>query len=107
MRIHRDSWNCEILPEVYMCHSSRREFLKSTVRVACSAGFSAGGFTELFAASPASSPAIPPPAEPLLIKKGVVLDMLPAKLSYADRFKLACHVGFEVVQALTTTDEYE
>jgi hexulose-6-phosphate isomerase len=31
--------------------------------------------------------------------------MLPAKLSYADRMKLACDVGFEVVQAPTTPDE--
>jgi hexulose-6-phosphate isomerase len=91
-----------------MCHSSRREFLKSTVTTACSAGFSACGFTELFAASPASRNAfaIPPPA-PLSIKKGVLLDMLPAKLSYADRFKLARDVGFEVVQAPTTPDERE
>src|ERR1700674_3750490 len=87
---------------------SRREFLKSTVTAACSAGFSVGGFTELVAASPTSRStlATPPPA-PLPIKKGVLLEMVPAKLSYADRMKMARDVGFEVVQAPTTPDEHE
>jgi len=87
---------------------SRREFLKSTVTAACSAGLGVGGFTELVAASPASRSALvaPPPA-PLLIKKGVLLEMLPAKLSYADRMKMARDVGFEVIQAPTTPDEHE
>jgi hexulose-6-phosphate isomerase len=91
-----------------MRNPSRREFLKSTATTTCSAGFSACGFTELFAASSASRNAfaIPPPA-PLPIKKGVLLDMLPAKLSYADRMKMARDVGFEVVQAPTTPDEHE
>src|SRR5882672_5288583 len=75
---------------------SRREFLKSTVTAACSAGLGVGGFTELVAASPA----------PLPIKKGVLLEMLPAKLSYADRMKMARDVGFEVIQAPTTPDEH-
>ncbi len=87
---------------------SRREFLKSTVTAACSTGLGVCGFTELVAASPASrSPlAIAPPA-PLPIKKGVLLEMLPAKLSYADRMKMARDVGFEVLQAPTTPDEHE
>jgi len=87
---------------------SRREFLKSTVTAACSAGLGVGGFTELVAASPASRSALaaPPPA-PLLIKKGVLLEMLPAKLSYADRMKMARDVGFEVIQAPTTPDQHE
>src|SRR5467141_2699913 len=87
---------------------SRREFLKSTVTAACSTGLGVCGFTELVAASPASrSPlAIAPPA-PLPIKKGVLLEMLPAKLSYADRMKMARDVGFEVIQAPTTPDEHE
>ena len=48
-----------------------------------------------------------PPADaaPLPIKKGVLLEMLPEKLSYADRFKMARDVGFEVVQAPTTPDQ--
>lgn len=90
-----------------MSNPSRREFLKSTVTTAFSAGLSVCVGAELFAASPASSGALvaPPPA-PLPIKKGLVLDMLPAKLSYADRMKLARDVGFEVVQAPTTPDEH-
>jgi hexulose-6-phosphate isomerase len=91
-----------------MCNPSRREFLKSTARAACSAGLSACGFAEHLAASPASrsAPATPPPA-PLPIKKGVLLEMLPARLSYADRMKMARDAGFEVVQAPTTPDEHE
>jgi L-ribulose-5-phosphate 3-epimerase len=87
---------------------SRREFLKSTVTAACSTGLSVCGFTELIAASPASrsSLAAQRPA-PLPIKKGVLLEMLPAKLSYADRLKMARDVGFEVIQAPTTPDEHE
>ncbi len=41
------------------------------------------------------------------IKKGVLFETLPAKLSYADRMKMARDVGFEVIQAPTTPDEYE
>src|SRR3984893_16466936 len=87
---------------------SRREFLKSTVTAACSTGLSVCGFTELVAASPASHSALAalPPA-PLPIKKGVLLEMLPTKLSYADRLKMARDVGFEVIQAPTTPDEHE
>lgn len=87
---------------------SRREFLKATVTTACSAEFTACSFAEVFAASPAShgTPTTPPP-DPLPIKKGVLLDMLPAKLSYADRMKMARDVGFEVIQAPTTPDQGE
>jgi len=87
---------------------SRREFLKSTLTTACSAGLGASGLGELFAASPASSGLLAtPPLTPLPIKKGVLLDMLPAKLSHADRMKMAHDVGFEVIQAPTTPDEHE
>jgi len=72
---------------------------------ACSAGLSACGIAELFAASPASRRTLAPPAT-LPIKKGVLLDMLPAKLSYAERMKMARDVGFEVLQAPTTPDEH-
>src|SRR5260370_41782261 len=87
---------------------SRLEFLKSTGTASCSTGLGVCGFTELVAASPASrSPlAIAPPA-PLPIKKGVLLEMLPAKLSYADRMKMARDVGFEVLQAPTTAAQHE
>jgi hexulose-6-phosphate isomerase len=45
-----------------------------------------------------------PAGAALPLKKGLVMDMLPAKLSYAERFKLARDVGFAVVQAPTTAD---
>ena len=91
-----------------MYASSRREFLKSSVTTACSTGLGVCGLAELLAGSPASSSvlATPPPA-PLPIKMGVLLEMLPAKLSYAERMKLARDVGFEVIQAPTTPDERE
>jgi L-ribulose-5-phosphate 3-epimerase len=79
-----------------MRNSSRREFLKSTVTAACAV--SLGGTL----AGPVAGAASPsPPA----IKKGVLLDMLPANLSYADRLKLAREIGFEVLQAPTESDE--
>jgi hexulose-6-phosphate isomerase len=87
---------------------SRREFLKSTVTTACSAGLTACGFGEVLAASPASRSTLRmPPSAPLPIKKGVLLDMLPAELSYADRMKMARDVGFNVIQAPTTPDQRE
>lgn len=89
-----------------MSNPSRRDFLKSTVTTAVSAGLGVCAGAELFAASPASIDAFAPePSAPLPIKKGLVFDMLPAKLSLADRMKLARDVGFEVVQAPTTPDE--
>jgi len=78
---------------------NRREFLKSSAATICAAGFSgvtmaeaasAGGFL-----AQAGSPAI---------KKGLVMSMLPEKLSVADRFKVARDTGFEVIQAPTTPD---
>ncbi len=89
-----------------MQNPSRREFLKTTAATACSAVLGASGLGELFAAPPTSSGLTPVPA-PLAIKKGVLLDMLPAKLSYADRMKMARDVGFEVIQAPTTPDQHE
>jgi hexulose-6-phosphate isomerase len=89
-----------------MCNLSRREFLKSTVTTACSAGLSVCGFAGFLTASPAPSGKPTPPAT-LPIKKGVLLDMLPATLTYADRMKMAHDVGFEVVQAPTTPDQHE
>lgn len=80
---------------------SRREFLKSSVTAACAAGLGSGGLARTFAASPSTSVGTPP----LTIKKGVWFGMLPANLSYADRYKMARDVGFEVVQAPTEPDE--
>jgi len=88
-----------------MCHPSRREFLKSSITAACSAGLSSGALVEFLAAAPApaSTDSTPPPAQ-ASIKKGVLLDMLPAKFSYAERLKMARDVGFDVVQAPTEPD---
>src|SRR6059036_3973928 len=93
---------------MFMENPSRREFLKSSLTVACSTSLGVCGAAELLTASPASSGVAPAPSPaPLPIKKGVLLDMLPAKLSYAERMKLARDVGFEVIQAPTTPDERE
>ena len=93
---------------MFMENPSRREFLKSSLTVACSTSLGVCGAAELLTASLASSGVAPAPSPaPLPIKKGVLLDMLPAKLSYADRMKMARDVGFEVVQAPTTPDEHE
>jgi len=66
--------------------------------VACVAGIGGGALVRGMNAG--VSGALP-------VKKGLVFDMLPARLSYAERFKLARDVGFEVVQAPTTTDMHE
>src|SRR5438132_2075969 len=65
--------------------TTRLAFLKCSLAVA---GFSGFVFREA----------------PLAIKKGLVFDMVPANLSYADRFKLVRDAGFQVVQALTEPD---
>lgn len=98
---------------------ARREFVKTgvaAVGVACSAGIvgaapakkllgNAGEATRgglMSTQAPAAQP-----TGPLPIKKGLVWDMLPAKLSYVERMKLARDVGFDVVQANTTPDKHE
>src|SRR6266702_8189864 len=89
---------------------TRREFLRNSFTAACATGItsslSAAGLTAATVHVP-TAVASPLPAEPLPIKKGILLDMLPSKLSYPDRFKMARDVGFEVVQAPTTPDERE
>ena len=70
-------------------HTTRRDFLKTSV-TACVSGFAAG---------PRPHP------RPAVINKGLVFDMVPNNLSYADRFKLVRDTGFQVVQALTEPDE--
>jgi len=91
-----------------MRRATRREFLKSSVTAGCAAGLG-GGLSEYIAAAGVHTPyaasiTTKSPA-PLPIKKGVLLEMLPENLSYADRFKLARAVGFEVVQAPTEPDQ--
>jgi L-ribulose-5-phosphate 3-epimerase len=73
--------------------SSRREFLKASV--ALGAGL----------AAPGMGAAIPPaPPTPSKIKKSLVAYMLPEKLSYRDRFRLARDTGFDCIEAQTMTD---
>ena len=82
-----------------MHDESRRQFLKSSVSAACAATLSGALAKNLFATTP--SPAA------LHIKKGILLDMLPANLSYAERLKLAREIGFDVLQAPTQPDEHK
>jgi L-ribulose-5-phosphate 3-epimerase len=91
---------------MHMRKKSRRDFLKSSVTAAYAAGLGGGGLARSLAARPAST-FVPNPqsSTPLPIKKGVWFGMLPANLSYADRYKMARDVGFEVVQAPTEPDE--
>ena len=89
-----------------MRHPSRREFLRSSVTAACAASvvdsaLAHGLPVDLNATSAPSLPA----DSPLPIKKGVWMEMLPASLSYAERFKMARDVGFEVIQAPTEPDD--
>ena len=69
--------------------TTRRDFVKTSL-AACVSGFAAGPLAQSRAPS---------------IKKGLVFDMMPSNLSYADRFKLVRDTGFQVVQALTEPDE--
>ena len=69
--------------------TTRRAFLKASL-TACVSGFAAGPPTQ---------------SRPAAIKKGLVFDMVPSNLSYADRFKLVRDTGFQVVQALMEPDE--
>ena len=83
-----------------MPEKTRRDFLKSSVGAACAIAIPGTPLGEL---SPPPSPSAPNPDAPA-IKKGLVLSMLPEKLSVADRFKLARDTGFELIQAPTTPD---
>jgi L-ribulose-5-phosphate 3-epimerase len=87
-----------------MSHPSRREFLKSSAVASCAVGLG-GVFAESLVTASTATASAPLPAG-LSIKKGLVYDMLPGKLSHADRFKLARDAGFDVVQAPTTPDEH-
>src|SRR5215467_9321994 len=79
-----------------MNFSSRRDFLKVAAGAASAASFSIPTMGSSFRN--------PAPAE---IKKGLVYDMLPKRMSHADRCKLARDAGFAVVQASTNPDQKE
>ena len=88
-----------------MKNSSRRQFLKSTAVAACSLPLADSAFSAIAATERAETAASGSPA--LSLKKGLVLDMVPRTLGYADRFKMARDAGFDVVQAPTTPDQRE
>ncbi len=90
---------------------ARREFVKAGVAAGCVTGFGGALARDLVAATGlenvVGTASVPPATAPLPVKKGLVMDMLPSKLSYAERFKMARDVGFAVVQAPTTPDMHE
>jgi L-ribulose-5-phosphate 3-epimerase len=81
-----------------MGRTSRREFVKAGAAAAFGLGLGGGAL---------AGGLIGGVGEVLPVKKGLVFDMLPSRLSYTERFKLAREVGFEVVQAPTTPDVHE
>jgi hexulose-6-phosphate isomerase len=88
-----------------MGHTSRREFLKSSVTTAAVTASIEGGLAKSSLATPAAQAAATSSSTTLSIEKGLVYSMLPDSLSHANRFKMARNAGFEVVQAPTTTDQ--
>ena len=87
-----------------MSEQTRRDFLKSSAGAAL--GMQLGAANALAPiANTATSNAGRSASATLAVKKGLVINMLPVKMSYADRFRLVRDAGFEVVQALTTPDE--
>ena len=80
-----------------MRSETRRQFLKSSAAAAGAAMLGGTVGQALTAATP--------PQAALPIKKGILLSMLPATLSYGERLKLAHEIGFEVLQAPTEPDE--
>ena len=93
-----------------MSRTSRRDFLKSTATTACTLGLAstalAGSLEASSIAAQVSVPGTPlASGASLSLKKGVLLDMLPKKMSFAEKFMLAKKVGFDVVQAPTTPNQ--
>jgi hexulose-6-phosphate isomerase len=84
-----------------MRHPSRRDFLKSLVSAVGVASLGSEALGRLLSTETGNPSLVP---VPLSLKKGLVFDMLPDKLSYGDRFKLARDAGFEIVQAPTEPD---
>jgi hexulose-6-phosphate isomerase len=94
-----------------MSRTSRRSFLKSSATTACALGLSSGAFAEARESSCTAVQPLPPPTPlpagaTLALKKGLVMDMLPEKLSITGRFTMAKNAGFDVVQAPTTPDQH-
>ncbi len=94
-----------------MSQRSRRNFLKAAAGTACAMGMNLeslapSGDKDFTTGQPSAGLAWPQRSERLSIQKGVLLDMLPAKLTFAGRFQLAKDTGFDVVQAPTTPDQH-
>ena len=87
-----------------MSEPTRRDFLKYSAGAAFGMRLGAARAFAPITNTTASNASLPA-STTLAVKKGLVINMLPVKMSYADRFKLARDAGFEVVQALTTPDE--
>jgi L-ribulose-5-phosphate 3-epimerase len=84
-------------------NTSRRNFLKVTAGAMCAAPWAGSGVASPLAAVSLASPA-PAPGS---MKKAMVISMLPEKISYRDRFKMARDAGFEAVEAQTIKDQGE
>lgn len=87
-----------------MSAQTRRDFLKYSAGAALGMHLDAAKAFVPAANTPLSN-AHRSTSTTLAVKKGLVINMLPANMSYADRFRLARDAGFEVVQAMTTPDE--
>jgi len=81
-----------------MSERTRRDFLKFSAGAAVASSLPGALLAE------SSLRSLPAKASAPAIKKGLVLSMLPEKLSVGDRFKLARDTGFELIQAPTTPD---
>jgi L-ribulose-5-phosphate 3-epimerase len=81
---------------------SRRDFLRVTVGAASAAPIAVLTATSSLAAVLP----VPAPAQARM-KKAVLVEMLPQKMSYRDRFQLARDVGFEAVEAQTVKGQRE
>ena len=93
-----------------MSQSSRRNFLKAAAGTACTLGMnlesSKASRGKDFTAGQPYVGLTTQKRKERSIQKGVLLDMLPAKLTLAQRFQLAKDAGFDVVQAPTTPDQH-
>lgn len=83
--------------------SSRRDFIKSTVGGTAAASLAGMDATSAMAASSRTSASTASGR----IKKALFVGMLPEKMSWNDRFKLAKDVGFEAVEAQTVKEPSE
>lgn len=84
-----------------MRRTSRRDFLKHSVAVTLASAAATSALASTSKDDVAARSAVTPKG----MKEGVLYSMLPDSISIADHFKMARDVGFEVVQAPTTSDQ--